>query len=116
MNPLSSQYMLNPIPPSLLKDAALWYRDGYTCHAPGGYVREYNPYHPFGSRRGLVMQHRLVVERDLGRLLTRAEVVHHVNGDRQDNRLENLELMQSQSAHMTHEHKERRGLRELTRG
>lgn len=38
------------------------------------------------------MQHRLVMEEVIGRPLTRNDHVHHKNGNRQDNRPENLEL------------------------
>jgi hypothetical protein len=38
-------------------------------------------------------EHRVIMEQHLGRRLGRFEVVHHKNGDRQDNRLENLEVM-----------------------
>lgn len=57
-----------------------------------GYVLEWNPDHP-NSVKGYVYQHRLVMERHIGRLLTDDEAIHHLNHIRNDNRVENLELM-----------------------
>jgi uncharacterized protein YerC len=37
--------------------------------------------------------HRIITEQHIGRKLTYNEVVHHINGDTLDNRLENLQLM-----------------------
>lgn len=40
-----------------------------------------------------VLEYRLIVERHLGRLLRDDEVVHHINGNPADNRIENLEVL-----------------------
>ena len=58
-----------------------------------GYKLVRVPTHPYAGTKGYVREHRLVVEAALGRPLKPNEVVHHKNGDRTDNRLENLEVM-----------------------
>lgn len=58
-----------------------------------GYIIVYCPDHPFASKDGHVLEHKLVMEQAIGRYLVKGEVVHHKNHIRDDNRLENLELM-----------------------
>lgn len=60
-----------------------------------GYARVLAPDNPAADTCGRVCEHRLVMERHLGRPLLPKETVHHVNGVRDDNRLENLELWSS---------------------
>lgn len=104
-NRLLVQHAQCPLTQEQLDLAALAYRGGYTSKVGNGYVKEYNPFHRRGDRRGLVLQHRLVMERHLDRIMSPDEIVHHINGDKMDNRLENLELFASLSEHMTHHHK-----------
>lgn len=75
-----------------------------------GYICVYAPDHPHARADGYVMKHTLVIEREIGRYLEKDEVVHHINHIRDDNRLENLRLM-NKSEHMSMHMKERNALR-----
>lgn len=72
-----------------------------------GYIYKYVPKHP-NNVNGYVLEHRLIIEDEIGRFLKSGEVVHHKNGLTDDNRIENLVLFDSQSEHMKHHFEVRR--------
>lgn len=65
---------------------------GWYVHT-SGYIMRKAEGHPKADRYGFVQEHRLVMEAHLGRYLCEDEVVHHINHDRGDNRIENLQVM-----------------------
>lgn len=64
-----------------------------------GYILVLCPEHLHKKHGNYVYEHRLIMEQKLGRYLTSEESVHHLNGDRSDNRLENLKLFANDAEH-----------------
>lgn len=65
----------------------------------GGYIYVYSPNHPNKNSHNYVFEHRLVMEKRVGRYLTLEERVHHINGVKTDNKIENLMLFPNMGSH-----------------
>lgn len=65
-----------------------------------GYVTISKKGYPSANKKsGRILEHRYVMEQHLGRKLTAKELIHHSNGDKTDNRIENL-VLTSRGTHM----------------
>ena len=78
-----------------------WWRGGRYPDTEG-YIHVKCPSHPAADCEGYVREHRLVIEESIGRYLLPREIVHHKNKNVADNRLENLELMDSKEHSRMH--------------
>jgi hypothetical protein len=67
-----------------------------------GYVLVLMPEHPDATKAGYILEHRLVMEKMVGRRLRPEERVHHRNHVKTDNRPENLELFSNPAEHTNH--------------
>jgi len=70
-----------------------------------GYVAIYSPNHPYKDKNKCIYEHRLIMEEQIGRHLLTGEVIHHLNGNKSDNRIENLKLFLSHKEHMLYHSK-----------
>lgn len=88
------------------KNNPCW-RGGKTIR--NGYIYVYCPDHPHATKTKCVLEHHLIMEQHLGRYLkpNQLEVVHHINGIKTDNRIENLELFSSETEHQNKHPKKR---------
>lgn len=77
------------------------WKGGRTNHI-SGYIFVRCEGHPRSYDKGhYVFEHVLVMEKHLGRYLRDKEIVHHINGIKDDNRIENLQLFQNNSKHVS---------------
>ena len=67
--------------------------------------------HPVASKAGIAFKHRLVWHENFGEI-PEGKVVHHINGNKLDNRIENLELL-TRSEHMKKHYEEGATLKEM---
>lgn len=75
----------------LLSNKQPAYKNG-RMKTDSGYIRVLMLNHPFKDKHGYVREHRLVMEKHLGRYLRKDEQIDHINGIRDDNRIKNLRL------------------------
>jgi len=82
-----------------------WKGGRYLLGATKGraYWYVYAPTHPNRTKAGYVAEHRLLMSQAMGRPLHKGEVVHHKDGNPQNNALSNLQLFDANGRHLEHE-------------
>lgn len=70
-----------------------------------GYKQIYKPNSPDARENGYAPEHRIKASKKLGRPLTSNEVVHHIDGNKQNNKAKNLKVMTRAEHYELHKQK-----------
>lgn len=84
---------------ALMRERNPNWRGGKSVASNGYILIRVGTGHHLADVRGYAYEHRLVAEQVVGRRLRSGEQVHHVNGEKTDNRPENLEVVASMAHH-----------------
>ena len=82
------------------KESHRW-KGGRTISS-GGYVLIYKPEHPDAYKGGYVMEHKLIMEKHLGRPLQWKEEIHHLDQNKTNNEIDNLHLFDNTVQHQNY--------------
>ena len=111
----------NPLPVMYGENNPAW-KGGVTMFKKKGnyknvrYVRCPQDFSGMARKDGYVMEHRLVIAKHINRLLTRKEVVHHIDHNHNNNKLKNLLLFPCNSSHKKYEGFELKGVMGIING
>lgn len=82
-----------------------FWKGGRTIASHGYVLLRVGKNHHLADVRGYAYEHRIMAEVKIGRPLRRGELVHHINGNKQDNRLENLVVCANAAHHLLNHRK-----------
>lgn len=68
----------------------------------GGYISILKPEHPFADINGRIKEERLIMEMHIGRYLKKEEIIHHIDHNKQNNLIENLQIVTSSEHNRIH--------------
>lgn len=100
-----SEIMRKANPPIGMKKkyGSAMYREKTSRVWRDGYIMLYLPDHPLSRKKapdyGYVLEHRKVMSEHLGRDLLKHEVIHHIDGCKSNNKIDNLLLCENSKAH-----------------
>jgi len=81
-------------------DDKVWFTIKANGYKQNGYIKRGTVNHPNADKRGYCFEHRLVMEEHIERFLEPTEIVHHIDQNRENNDIANLELQGNQAEHI----------------